>query len=138
MLKFYGYDKCSTCRNAKKWLDAHAIPYTFIDITENPPPKTLLKALLKTHGLKPLFNTSGVMYRELGIKDRLPAMIDAEAIDLLAANGKLCKRPMVTDGKRHSVGFKEDVFATVWGQTTAAPRRSRSAAEQNDQTVYGR
>ncbi len=80
-----------------------------------PPPKTLLRALLKQYGLKRLFNTSGGQYRELGIKDRLADMTAAEAVDLLAGNGMLCKRPMVTDGKRHSVGFKDDEFAAVWG-----------------------
>ena len=115
MLQFYGYDKCGTCRKAKQWLDARGLAHRFIDITENPPPKTLLKALLQDHGLKALFNTSGVQYRELGIKDRLATMTEAEAVALLARNGKLCKRPMVSDGKRHTVGFKEDTFAAVWG-----------------------
>lgn len=114
MIKFYGYLKCGTCRKAKAWLDAKGAEYTFIDITEKAPPKTLLKALLKDYQLKQLFNTSGVVYREESIKDKLPTMTQAEAIDLLAANGKLCKRPMVTDGVRHSVGFKEDAFAAVW------------------------
>ena len=114
MLEFYGYRKCSTCRNAMKWLDARGTAYTFIDITENPPPKTLLKALLAAYGLKPLFNTSGGQYRELGIKDKLATMTDAQAIDLLAGNGMLCKRPVVTNGKRQTVGFKEDVFAATW------------------------
>jgi arsenate reductase len=115
MLEFYGYDKCGTCRKAKQWLDARGRTFRFIDITENPPPKTLLKALLKAYGLKALFNTSGVQYRELGIKDRLATMTEAAAVALLARNGKLCKRPMVSDGKRHTVGFKEDAFAAVWG-----------------------
>jgi arsenate reductase len=55
------------------------------------------------------------MYRELDIKNRLASLTEAEALDLLAAHGKLCKRPIVTDGKRHTVGFKEDVFAATWG-----------------------
>ncbi|MEZ4388551.1 MAG: arsenate reductase family protein [Candidatus Krumholzibacteriia bacterium] len=111
----YGYLKCSTCRNALKWLDGHGLSYTFIDITEQPPPKTLLRALAKQFGLKRLFNTSGGQYRELAIKDRLAALTEAEAIDLLAQNGRLCKRPIVTDGTRHSVGFKVDEFAGIWG-----------------------
>ncbi len=114
MIKFYGYLKCGTCRQAKAWLDARGKDYTFIDITEKAPPRTLLKALLKNYQLKQLFNTSGVVYREQAIKDKLPTMTQAEAIELLAGNGKLCKRPMVTDGTRHSVGFKEDAFAAVW------------------------
>ncbi len=74
-----------------------------------------MRSLLKDYPLKRLFNTSGVMYRELKVKDRLATMTNAEAVDLLAANGKLCKRPIVIDGKRHSVGFKDDEFAAVWG-----------------------
>jgi len=115
MLKVYGYLKCGTCRKALEWLDARGADYTFIDITEHPPPKTLLRALLQDHEPKQLFNTSGQQYRELGLKDRLPGMTRAEAVDLLAQNGKLCKRPIVTDGTRHTVGFKEDAFAATWG-----------------------
>ncbi len=115
MVKFYGYDKCGTCRKAKTWLDAKGVAYSSIDIAENPPPKTLLKALLKEYGLKALFNTSGGMYRELDIKSRLAGMTDTQTIDLLAQHGMLCKRPMVSDGKRHTVGFKGEMFAKVWG-----------------------
>lgn len=116
-LKFYGYDKCGTCRNAKKWLDAKGVDYQSIDITTTPPPKAALKAILKAgdYQLRQLFNTSGVQYRELNIKDKLPGMSEAEAIDLLAGNGKLCKRPIVTDGKRYTVGFREEAFAEKWG-----------------------
>lgn len=116
MIKLYGYMKCGTCRKAIKWLYTHGVEYQFIDITEKPPTRALLKALLKQYQLKQLFNTSGVMYRELGIKDKLPSMSPADAVDLLATNGKLCKRPVVTDGTRHTVGFKEDAFAEVWDQ----------------------
>lgn len=116
MLKFYGYDKCGTCRKARKWLDAAGLAYTFIDITRTPPPKKELKALAAQYGLKALFNTSGGQYRELGIKDRLAGMTGAEAVTLLAGNGMLCKRPVVTDGARRTVGFKDDVFAAVWGR----------------------
>lgn len=115
MIKVYGYMKCGTCRKALKWLDGKGVEYQFIDITEKPPTKKLLKALLEEYGLKRLFNTSGGQYRELGIKDRLATMSDAEAVDLLAQNGMLCKRPMVTDGARQTVGFKEDEFVAVWG-----------------------
>lgn len=114
MITFYGYRKCGTCRKAMAWLDEHGREYRFLDITETPPPKTLLRALLKEQPLRALFNTSGQQYRELGIKDRLPRMSAAEAVNLLAANGKLCKRPVVTDGARHTVGFKDDVFAATW------------------------
>jgi arsenate reductase len=115
MLKFYGYRRCGTCRKALAWLDDHGVDYRFVDITETPPPKTLLRALLQEHEPRALFNTSGQQYRELGMKDRLPTLSRSEAVDLLAANGKLCKRPLVTDGTRHTVGFQPDRFAAVWG-----------------------
>jgi arsenate reductase len=116
MLKFYGYDKCSTCRKAKKWLDANSIAYQTFDITKTPPPNRVLKRILKSgdYTLKDLFNRSGVQYRELKMKDKLPAMSESQAIDLLASNGRLCKRPIVFDVDRHTVGFKEDVFAAIW------------------------
>lgn len=115
MLKFYGYMKCGTCRKALKWLDTRGQAYEFVDITEKPPTRKLLKDLLKTYELKRLFNTSGGQYRELGIKDRLATMTAAEAVDLLAGNGMLCKRPIVTDGTKATVGFKEEEFAAIWG-----------------------
>jgi arsenate reductase len=114
MLKFYGHDKCGTCRKARQWLDGHGLAYTFIDITQTPPPKTELRALARQYGLKALFNTSGGQYRELGVKDKLPGMSEADAVTLLAGNGMLCKRPVVTDGTRRTVGFREATFAEVW------------------------
>ncbi len=117
MVKFYGYDKCSTCRNAKKWLDAQGVAYKDIDITATPPTKALLKSILKVgdYSLKDLFNKSGQLYRQMNMKDKLPDMSEAEAISLLAEHGKLCKRPIVTDGKSHTVGFREERFSEVWG-----------------------
>jgi arsenate reductase len=116
MLKFYGYDKCSTCRKAKLWLDANNIAYQTFDITETSPPKRVLKRILDSgdYNLRELFNTSGVQYRELKIKDKLPDLSEKDAIDLLASNGRLCKRPIVFDGDEHTVGFREDVYAKVW------------------------
>jgi len=116
MITFYGYDRCSTCRKAKKALDGWNVEYRDIDITEKPPTKKVLRALLASgdYRLADLFNRSGVQYRELNMKEKLKAMSDAEAIELLAGNGRLCKRPIVTDGSKHSVGFKEDVFRAAW------------------------
>lgn len=116
MLTFYGYDRCSTCSKAKKALAAWKVEYRDIDITEKPPTKKLLRALLSSgqYSLGDLFNRSGVQYRELNMKQKLKAMSEAEAIDLLAGNGRLCKRPIVTDGARHTVGYKEDAFKTAW------------------------
>ena len=116
MLSFYGYDRCSTCRNAKKWLDAHGQTYRAIDITEQPPPKALLRQIAHTEGysLRTLFNTSGQVYREMNLKTRLPEMSEEEALDLLASKGKLVKRPIVTDGEQFTVGFKPEKFEQVW------------------------
>src|SRR5690606_38410029 len=102
MITFYGYRKCSTCRKAEKALEAGGIPYTFRDITETPPPKTTLKKILTQSGvpLKKLFNTSGEQYKLLGIKDKLATMTEAQALELLAGNGRLIKRPLVTDGAK--------------------------------------
>jgi arsenate reductase len=117
MIRFFGYDRCSTCRNAKKHLDALGVEYKDIDITQSSPAASVLKAILKQgdYQLNDLFNKSGMQYRELNIKEILPTLSEAEAIKLLASNGKLCKRPIVTDGKRHTVGFKADVFDETWG-----------------------
>src|SRR5690606_25223746 len=111
-MKLYGYDKCSTCRNAKKWLDRHGIAYEDVAIVDHPPSVKLLKEILRQgdYRLSDLFNKSGMMYREMNLKDKLPSMSEADALKLLAANGKLCKRPIVTDGKKYTVGFKEDDF----------------------------
>jgi len=117
-LTVYAYNRCSTCRQAIKWLEAQGHTLTVIQITDTPPPAALLRAILDSgdYTRRELFNTSGVQYRELGMKDRLPTLSDDEAIDLLAANGKLCKRPIVTDGTRHTVGFREATYASTWAR----------------------
>jgi arsenate reductase (glutaredoxin) len=116
MLTFYGYRKCSTCRKAEKALEAAGKPLKFIDITENPPSKTELKRILTQSGLplRKLFNTSGEQYKALGIKDKLTGMSDAAALELLSGNGRLIKRPLVTDGKSSTVGFDAEVFSRTW------------------------
>jgi len=117
MIKFYGYDKCSTCRKAKKHLDAAGVEYESIDITQHPPSKTLLTALIKSgeYDLKDLFNKSGQLYREMDLKTKLATMSEADAIELLSKNGKLVKRPIVTGGKKQTVGYDEAKFRKVWG-----------------------
>lgn len=115
MLKFYGYDKCSTCKNAEKFLTAKKINFEKIDITQTAPALTTLKlALSQGYTLMDLFNKSGVQYRELGMKDKVKTMTDAEALKLLSQNGRLVKRPIVTDGKNITVGFKADIFKKMW------------------------
>ena len=116
MLKFYGYKKCDTCRKAEKALAKMGQEYEFIDITEAPPGQAALKQIVRQSGaeLKKFFNTSGVQYKELRIKDKAPRMSEAEILAMLAGNGRLIKRPLVTDGSRSTVGFDEKTFAQTW------------------------
>ncbi|MEM7360538.1 MAG: arsenate reductase family protein [Pseudomonadota bacterium] len=109
-MKLYQYPKCSTCRKAIKFLTDNQVEFSAIDITEQPPKKVELKAMLASYDgdIRKLFNTSGVQYRELNMKEKLPGMSAADAIDLLAGNGKLIKRPFILDADRNGlVGFKQ-------------------------------
>jgi len=116
MIKFYGYKKCSTCRKAEKALEKSKLDYQFIDITENPPSASVLKKMIKQADaeIKKLFNTSGVQYRELKIKDKLPKLTEIEIFKLLAGNGRLIKRPLITDGEKTTIGFNEAIFKQTW------------------------
>ncbi|GAB6933888.1 arsenate reductase family protein [Calditerricola satsumensis] len=116
-ITFYGYPQCGTCRKAKQWLDARGIAYEAVNLVTDPPDKETLRALIEKSGLpvRKFFNTSGQRYRELGLKEKLPSMTDEEMLELLASDGKLIKRPIVTDGERVTVGFDEATFARVWG-----------------------
>jgi arsenate reductase (glutaredoxin) len=109
IVKFYQYKNCSTCRKAQKFLDSRGIAYESIDITTQPPSEDELSAMLvyQNGELRKLFNTAGLQYRELGMKDRLANMSIADAIDLLAVNGKLIKRPFLLGKTRGLVGYKE-------------------------------
>jgi len=115
LLKVYQYPKCSTCRNALKWLDGRGLGYVALDITEAPPSKKELAAMLGYYDgdLRRLFNTSGQVYRELGIKDKLADMSKTAAIELLTGNGKLIKRPSLLAGDFGLVGFKEHEWAAA-------------------------
>jgi len=113
-MKFFSYNKCGTCRKAKKILDAYKLSYDEIDITETPPPKSVLKKAIKARGMKKLLNTSGEQYKKLRIKDKIGAMTEAQAIELLSSNGRLVKRPIAVDGKRITVGFNEIEYKEVW------------------------
>lgn len=111
-ITFYWYPKCSTCRNAKKWLDTNGLDFNEIHIVENPPSKEELENLYKKSGLelKKFFNTSGQKYRELGLKDKMKTATESELLNLLASDGMLIKRPLLTDGEQVLVGFKEDAY----------------------------
>jgi arsenate reductase (glutaredoxin) len=116
-MTYYGYPKCGTCRKAKKWLDNKGIEFMDVNLVENPPTKEELQQMIGNSGLdiKKFFNVSGMKYRELNLKDKLPGMTDDEKIELLATDGMLIKRPIVTDGSKVTVGFKEEQFEEVWG-----------------------
>ena len=117
LLPVYGYMKCDSCRKARKWLDASGLDHAFIDVTEQPPAVKTLGAVLNEgrYELKHLFNTSGQLYRSMNIKEKLPEMSRDEALKLLSGHGMLIKRPIVTDGRRFTLGFKPVVFEEVWG-----------------------
>lgn len=112
-LKVYSYAKCGTCKKALKELDRLGVSYELYDIAENPPPKSVLKSALKgmDGDVKKLFNTSGMSYREGGFKEKLPSMSLDEAMMELSADGKLVKRPLVTDGKVGVCGFKPELWS---------------------------
>lgn len=111
-LTVYWYPKCGTCRKAKKWLDDHGVDYDLVDIVENPPDAETIRRWVQRSGLdvRRFFNTSGQAYRQMGLKDKLPHMDEEAMIQLLASDGKLIKRPIVTDGERVTVGFTEASF----------------------------
>ena len=113
-MKLFSYNKCGTCRKAKKILDAYKVPYDEIDITETPPPKSILKKAIKSKGIKKLFNTSGEQYKKLRIKDKIGGMTEAQAIELLSSNGRLVKRPIAVDGNRITVGIDGIEYIEVW------------------------
>ena len=103
------YPKCTTCKKAKKYLEEHNVEFTDRHIVENNPTEDELKEWIKRSGLpiKKFFNTSGMKYKELKLKDKLPLMSEEDQILLLASDGMLVKRPLVIEEKRVLVGFKE-------------------------------
>lgn len=106
---FLEYPKCSTCKKAKKWLEEHQVAFTDRHIVEQNPTAEELKAWHEKSGLvlKKFFNTSGMIYRQEGLKDQLPNMSEEEQYQLLATNGMLVKRPLVIGEDFVLVGFKE-------------------------------
>ena len=109
MIKFICYPQCTTCQKAKKWLDDNKIEYEFRDIKLYNPTLNELTEWHKKSGLplKKLFNTSGLLYKSLGLKNKLPAMTDDEMLKLLATDGMLVKRPLIIGHDFVLVGFKE-------------------------------
>lgn len=105
---FVYYPPCSTCQKAKAWLDEHGLNYKERHIKENNPTYDELKAWWGTSGLplKRFFNTSGLLYKSMQLKDRLPSMTEEEQLQLLSTDGMLVKRPIVIDGDKVLVGFR--------------------------------
>ncbi|PTM57515.1 arsenate reductase family protein [Desmospora activa] len=116
-LLMYEYPPCGTCRKAKKYLEENDISFETRHIVDNSPSKEELDRFVKQSGLplQKFFNTSGKKYRELNLKEKLKGMSDQEKLELLASDGMLIKRPIVTDGKKATVGFNEKVFDEAWG-----------------------
>lgn len=109
------YPKCTTCQKAKKWLDEHGFSYEDRHIVEQNPKKEELSDWYHRSGLplKRFFNTSGLKYKALELKDKLPGMPEEEQLALLAADGMLVKRPILIDGDRIFTGFKEKEWETL-------------------------
>ena len=106
---FLCYPKCTTCQKAKAWLDAQGVSYTLRDIKQENPTADELRTWWQASGLplKKFFNTSGLQYKALGLKDKLPAMSEEEQLELLASDGMLVKRPILVGEDFVLVGFRE-------------------------------
>lgn len=113
---FYGYPNCSTCKKAKKWLEGHHVDVKYINVSEQAPTEKEIAEWLKKSKLplKKFFNTSGKVYRELGLKDQLKTANETEMLGFLASDGMLLKRPIVSDGNKVTVGFRENEFEQIW------------------------
>ena len=114
MIEFICYPKCTTCQKAKKWLDDNKIEYQLRNIKEENPNVEELSDWYKMsgHHLKKFFNTSGLLYKSMELKDKLPTMTEEEQLKLLATDGMLVKRPLVIGEGFVLVGFKE----SEWGE----------------------
>ena len=114
-ITFLHYPACNTCRKAQKWLDENKIDYTPRHIVDDKPNAEELKKWIQTSGLplKKFFNTSGIVYKEMNLKEKLPTMSGDEQIELLASNGKLIKRPLVVTESKVFVGFKEEEWKNL-------------------------
>lgn len=115
MLTFICYPKCTTCQKAKKWLDDNKIQYELRDIKLNNPTYEELAEWYKKSGLllKKFFNTSGLLYKSMKLKDKLPAMTEDDMLRLLATDGMLVKRPLLIGTDFVLVGFKEKEWVNI-------------------------
>ncbi|MCR5075252.1 MAG: arsenate reductase family protein [Ruminococcus sp.] len=117
-MKFICYPKCTTCKKAQKWLDDNSVSYELRDIKEQNPSYEELAEWYKKSGLplKRFFNTSGLLYKSMELKDKLPDMSEEEQLRLLASDGMLVKRPIAVTGDTVLVGFKEAEWAEKLGK----------------------
>jgi len=111
-MKFYQYQKCESCRKARKWLDQNGYSYKSIEIRESPPTAKELKGMLAKHGgeFKKLFNTSSKDYRDPEVKDKLAHMSENEILSFLSSRGNLIKRPFLIGKNLHLQGFKAEIW----------------------------
>jgi arsenate reductase len=118
MLVFYGYAKCSTCVNAKKFLAKAGRQFRDIDVTNSPPSADELRELIAKSGRSytDFLNRSGLQYRALNMKDKVKTLPEDAIVKMLASEGRLIKRPIVTDGTRVTVGFSPEEFQRIWGR----------------------
>ncbi|MCR5737522.1 MAG: arsenate reductase family protein [Eubacterium sp.] len=112
---FVEYPKCSTCKKAKKWLEEQGFEFEDRDIVNENPTKEELKEWYEKSGLplKKFFNTSGMLYKEMKLKDKLPEMSEDEQLELLSTNGMLVKRPVLISGDKIFTGFRESEWSTL-------------------------
>ena len=112
---FLEYPKCSTCQKAKKWLDEHNISYIDRHIKEENPNEEELSFWIQQSGLpiKKFFNTSGLLYKSMNLKEKLPKLTEEEQISILATDGMLVKRPLIISDDFILIGFKEKEWATT-------------------------
>ena len=112
---FVGYPKCSTSNKAQKWLDSRGVSYEFRHIVEKNPTERELRTWHKRSGLplKRFFNTSGMIYRELSLKDKLPEMSEEEMLELLSKDGMLVKRPLFISDDLVFAGFREEEYGRI-------------------------
>ena len=116
MIKFYQYPKCTTCKKAARFLDEHGVSYESIDIVQHTPTKQEFKELVVKSEVEinKFFNTHGVKYRELGLKDKLKKLSNDEKLELLSSDGMLVKRPLAVSGEKVTFGFNEEQYKDVW------------------------
>jgi len=109
------YPKCGTCQKAEKWLKANGIEYAYRPIKEENPTVAELNGWLKQSGLpiSKFFNTSGLLYKEQNMKDKVKLLPENDLIDILASNGMMVKRPILLTGEKVLIGFKEDEWQSL-------------------------